>query len=247
MDLNGVYYPVYESAFDNTLSGRSPLTYAEIDCLAELTGVNIRGMNTHSRKLQAQISFDRPEESPILDGIRNDKSKYDIAVALIELGAERLKKTPRGDIESKLVPCERHAAMLEKYNVKVVMAYNAAFDTKGLNTTQRYLTKSAYRWFLPYGIKVECIWHMACQTICSMKRYYDFCHEYGFVSKSGNIQTSAEVVYAFLTNNPDFEEEHKGLDDVLIETAIFAECRKKHKKMNRNINRACWRIPQRKI
>ena len=119
MDLNGVYYPVYESAFDNTLSGRSPLTYAEIDCLAELTGVNIRGMNTHSRKLQAQISFDRPEESPILDGIRNDKSKYDIAVALIELGAERLKKTPRGDIESKLVPCERHAAMLEKYNVKV--------------------------------------------------------------------------------------------------------------------------------
>jgi hypothetical protein len=119
MDLNGVYYPVYESAFDNTLSGRSPLTYAEIDCLAELTGVNIRGLNTHSRKLQAQISFDRPEESPILDGIRNDKSKYDIAVALIELGAERLKKTPRGDIESKLVPCERHAAMLEKYNVKV--------------------------------------------------------------------------------------------------------------------------------
>jgi hypothetical protein len=23
-------------------------------------------------------------------------------------------------------------------------------------------------------------------------------------------------------------------------------CRNKHKKMNRNINRACWRIPQRK-
>ena len=134
----------------------------------------------------------------------------------------------------------------KRYNVKVIMAYNAAFDTKGLNTTQRYLTKSAYRWFFPYGVKIECIWHMACQTICSMKKYYDFCHEYGFVSKSGNIQTSAEVVYAFLTNNPDFEEEHKGLDDVLIETAIFAECRKKHKKMNRNINRACWRIPQRK-
>ena len=134
----------------------------------------------------------------------------------------------------------------KRYNVKVIMAYNAAFDTKGLNTTQRYLTKSAYRWFFPYGVKVECIWHMACQTICSMKKYYNFCHEHGFVSKSGNIQTSAEVVYAFLTNNPNFEEEHKGLDDVLIETAIFAECRKKHKKMNRNINRACWRIPQRK-
>ena len=116
MDLNGVYYPVYESAFDDTLAGRSPLTYAEIDCLSELTGVNIRSLNGHGRKLPAQISFDRPEESPILDGIRKEKSKYDIAVALIKLGAERLKQTPRGDIESELVPCERHAAMLEKYN-----------------------------------------------------------------------------------------------------------------------------------
>ena len=133
-----------------------------------------------------------------------------------------------------------------KYNVKVIMAYNAAFDTKGLNTTQRYITKSAYRWFFPYGVKVECIWHMACQTICSQKKYYNFCQENGFVSKSGNISTSAETVYRFLTNNPNFEEEHKGLDDVEIELFIFTECRRKHKKMNRKINRSCWRIPQRK-
>ena len=36
------------------------------------------------------------------------------------------------------------------------------------------------------------------------------------------------------------------LEDVEIETAIFVACRNKHKKMNRNINRACRRIPQRK-
>jgi hypothetical protein len=119
MDLNGVYYPVYESAFDNTLSGRSPLTYAEIDCLSELTGVNLRSLNTHTRTLQAQISFDRPAESPILDGIRNDKSKYDVALALIELGSERLKNTPRGDIERELVPCQRHEAMLKKYDERI--------------------------------------------------------------------------------------------------------------------------------
>lgn len=119
MDLNGVYYPVYESAFDNTLSGRSPLTYAEIDCLSELTGVNLRSLNTHTRTLQAQISFDRPAESPILDGIRNDKSKYDVALALIELGSERLKNTPRGDIERDLVPCQRHQAMLKKYDERI--------------------------------------------------------------------------------------------------------------------------------
>ena len=134
----------------------------------------------------------------------------------------------------------------ETYLPKAFLAYNAFFDTMGLNRTQRYVTKSKYRWFLPYGLPVQCIWHMACQTICSQKGYYKFCIDNGFISKSGNISTSAETVYRFITNNPDFVEEHKGLDDVEIEAKIFAECIKKKKKMNRNINRACWRIPQRK-
>lgn len=119
MDLNGVYYPIYESAFDDTLAGRCPLTYEEVDRLSELTGVNVRKLNRHSRKVQAQIAFDRPEKSPILDAIRTDKAKYDEAVALIEAGRDRLKKTPRGDVERKLVPCERHEAMLQKYDEKV--------------------------------------------------------------------------------------------------------------------------------
>ena len=135
----------------------------------------------------------------------------------------------------------------ETYKPKAFLAYNAFFDMMGLNRTQRYVTKSKYRYMLPYGLDVQCIWHMACQTICSMKKYYNFCHEYGFVSPSGNISTSAETVYAFITNNPDFEEEHKGLEDVEIEARIFAECIKKKKAMKRNIYRACWRIPQRKV
>ena len=136
--------------------------------------------------------------------------------------------------------------MHEKWHFKAIMAYNAYFDNGGLNCTQRYITKSKYRWFFPYGVPVHCIWHMACQVICSQKKYYDFCVANGFVSKAGNISTSAETVYKFITNNIDFEEEHKGLEDVRIETAIFAECVKKHKKMNRKINRACWRLAQRK-
>ena len=64
MDLNGVYYPVYESAFDTTLAGRSPLYDQEISRLIELTGVNFWNLNNHGRTLTAQISFDRPDESP---------------------------------------------------------------------------------------------------------------------------------------------------------------------------------------
>ena len=132
MDLNGVYYPVYESAFDDTLAGRCPLTYEEVDRLSELTGVNIRKLNAHYRKMPAQIAFDRPEKSPILDAIRGDKEKYAEALSLIQTGKERLKATPRGDIEKKLEPCERHAAMLEKYDNKVseINASNASIANR---------------------------------------------------------------------------------------------------------------------
>lgn len=119
MDLNGVYYPVYESAFDDALAGRCPLTNQEVNQLTELTGVSLWNLNNFSRNMQAQIAFDRPELSPILDGIRNDKEKYKKALNILKEGKKRLKETPRGDIESKLVPCERHKAMLRKYAEKL--------------------------------------------------------------------------------------------------------------------------------
>lgn len=119
MDLNGVYYPVYESAFDSTLAGRSPLYNQEINELSKLTGVNIWNLNNHGRKLTAQIAFDRPEVSPCLDSIRNDKQKYAHALEIIRTGQKRLKATPRGDIEKDLVPCERHKAQLRKYSERL--------------------------------------------------------------------------------------------------------------------------------
>ena len=142
---------------------------------------------------------------------------------------------------------KRIADLIEKYNIKAVCAYNASFDTKALNTTQRYLTNSKYRYFLPYGTEVYCIWHMACQVICTQKRYIKFCLDNGFVSESGNIKTSAETVFAYMTKNEKYEECHTGLQDVLIETQIMAKCFAQHKKMNKKINRLCWRIPQNKV
>lgn len=141
---------------------------------------------------------------------------------------------------------KRIADLIEKYNIKAVCAYNASFDTKALNTTQRYLTNSKYRYFLPYGTEVYCIWHMACQVICTQKRYIKFCLDNGFISESGNIKTSAETVFAYMTKNEKYEECHTGLQDVLIETQIMAKCFAQHKKMNKKINRLCWRIPQSK-
>lgn len=139
---------------------------------------------------------------------------------------------------------KRIAEVLKKWEIEAVCAYNANFDYNALNTTQRWLTKSKYRYFLPYGTKVFCIWHMACQVICTQKSYVRFCLNNNLISQSGNIKTSAETVYAYITKNAEFNESHTGLQDVLIEVQIMAHCFRQHKRMEKKINRLCWKIPQ---
>lgn len=134
--------------------------------------------------------------------------------------------------------------ILRRYPKAIVCAYNAHFDTTALNTTHRWLTKSKYRWFLPYGTEVWDIWNMACQVICTQKRYKKFCEKNNLFSAKGNMLTNAEAVYSYISKNPLFQEEHTGLADVQIEAKILNHCFRQHKKMNRKINRSCWRIPQ---
>lgn len=137
--------------------------------------------------------------------------------------------------------------VMQKYNVREVYAYNARFDYTGLNRTLRYLTYSRFRWFFPYGTEIYCIWHMAAQVICQQKKYMRFCIDNHLYSEAGNMKTSAEVVYKYMTGNADFEEAHTGLEDVEIEAAIMAKCFAQHKKMDKSINRLCWRIPQKEF
>lgn len=133
--------------------------------------------------------------------------------------------------------------LMKKYNCKTVMAYNANFDTKALNVTLRYLTRSAKRWFFPYGTEINCIWNMACQVLYTQKKFAKEAVNNKWYSTSKNLKTSAEIGKNYISNTTDFEEEHTGLSDVKIEIEIFVKCVKQHKKMNRNINRICWRIP----
>jgi len=135
---------------------------------------------------------------------------------------------------------------MKKYNVKKVGAYNMGFDKRALNNLMRYTTKSFCRWFFPFGTEFFCIWSMACQTLLNTTSYIKFAIENGFESECGNIQTSAETCYRFLTNSVNFAESHTGLEDVKIEIEIMTKCFSTHKKMDKKINSACWRLPQRK-
>lgn len=136
--------------------------------------------------------------------------------------------------------------VIQRYNIKAVCAYNARFDLNALNTTTRYLTKSKFRYFLPYGVDVNCIQHMACQVLYTSKAFAEFALENEYFSNSGKfLSTTAEIGHRFLTGNTEFEEEHTGLADVLIEVDIMTRCFAKKKAMKRNINPACYSIPTR--
>lgn len=133
--------------------------------------------------------------------------------------------------------------VMKKYGINEVYAYNTFFDRKALNITQRYLTNSKYRWFFPYGTKFYCIWHMACGTLLQQKTFKIRAKENNWRTESGrNISTNAETVYKYITGDYDFQEEHKGLQDVEIEYRILLSCINQHKKMSREINRLCWRM-----
>ena len=121
----------------------------------------------------------------------------------------------------------------KKYNVKAIMAHNARFDYNALTTTQRYLTKSKYRWFFPYGVEIWDTLKMAQDTICKQKTYINWCHKNGYVTKGNRPQATAEILYRYITGDYDFKESHTGLEDVMIEKEIFAHCVRQHKPMRK--------------
>lgn len=120
---------------------------------------------------------------------------------------------------------------MKTYNVKEVYAYNMRFDYNTLNNTQRWLTKSAYRYYFPKGTKICDIMKMANDVIKNTPTYQRFCIENGFLTKNGRVQMKAETIYRYILQDTNFIESHTGLEDVKIETIIMAYCYRKHKKM----------------
>ena len=107
-------------------------------------------------------------------------------------------------------------------NVKFC-AHNAAFDVKALRTSLRYLTKSFKRWMVPFNMEIYDTLRMARDTICKDEEYVKFCEAHSFLTDKGKPQATAEVLYRFLTNDLEFNEEHTGLADVEIEAQILQE------------------------
>lgn len=138
------------------------------------------------------------------------------------------------------------ANLMKKYNTNLVYAYNMNFDKRALNNDQKFVTQNRYKHFFPFDTEFRCIWNMACQVLMARPSYIKFALANNFISNKGNILTNAECCYRYLTKNPTFTEQHKGINDVEIETEILMACKRQHKKMVYKPNPSCWRLVQKK-
>lgn len=111
------------------------------------------------------------------------------------------------------------------FGVNAIVAHNARFDYKSCQTTQRWLTKSKYRFFFPFGAEIWDSLKMARQTFAKDDDYRQFCIDNGYcVNNSTRPRLTAEILYRYMTKNNNFVESHTGLEDVLIEKEILKQC-----------------------
>ena len=121
----------------------------------------------------------------------------------------------------------------EKYHIKAIIAHNAHFDYRSCTMTQRYETCSKYRYFFPKGVEIWDTLAMARDVIAPMPTYRKWCEVNGYVLKNGQPRLTAEILFRFISKDNAFVEEHKAMEDVVIEREIFWYCIRKHKAMRR--------------
>lgn len=124
-------------------------------------------------------------------------------------------------------------ALMEKYNIKKVAAYNTMFDYYALKKTNSYLHKE-YKFF---GDDVEYIdiMKMAKAVFKNNKRFLKFVEKHNLYNDYGNPKISAENVYRYIKKDVNFTEKHTGLKDVEIETEIMGYLNNRKVKLNRGI------------
>lgn len=110
------------------------------------------------------------------------------------------------------------------WGVDTFVAHNARFDYLALQTTKRYITTSKERFFFPYGSKFVDTLKLSREVFGQNETYRNFCVNNNYVTKFGQNRYTAEIIYRFLTGDNNFEEEHTGLADCMIEKEIFRHC-----------------------
>lgn len=121
---------------------------------------------------------------------------------------------------------EIFSAWLTENNVGCACAHNSGFD---FNKT--FVADCIE------GLEFIDTWQAFFETIGKYRKYNKFCCENGFVTKSGNIQMTAEICYRFISGDLSFIEEHTALADCEIEAEILRAVWNTHRKFTRNVHK----------
>ena len=133
--------------------------------------------------------------------------------------------------------------VIARYDLKIVSAYNLAFDLDAIWKTSKRLLGYNYGF---KGMTRLCIMSFACEVLFTQKTYQKMAIAQGWVSPAGNVRTTAEMAYRYIRVNPSFVEEHKGLADVRIEAQILAKCFRQKKAHKSGMIGNAWKIPNTK-
>lgn len=136
---------------------------------------------------------------------------------------------PRRKRKYKSVTTEEFANQffkeIHRYKVKRIFAYNCNFDKGAIS---RLLGEELFA-------ELDCEW---CDIISGLlprfctAPYLNFCLTNGYLSPKGIAQYKAEIAYRYFFGDLNFEEEHTGLEDALIEYALLLISFKSHKKLD---------------
>lgn len=118
---------------------------------------------------------------------------------------------------------------IENYGITEIWAYNVAFDKSAIEDRLLGFSISKLMGFEWYDIMKSAV-----HNLYLSPKYVKFCTENGFVTEKGNLKSSAESGYAYISDNENFIEEHTGLADCKVEYKLYLKARAKKKKIKRN-------------
>ena len=162
------------------------------------------------------------------------KDKRDLYLQYIEDGIAKLTTVEKVFQETK--------NLIRLHSVQEVWAYNAGFDTRKLHQQAK-----KHKVDNPIGhLKHQCIWTRAVQSIMTKAKYQKWAWENEgiAISEKGMIKTGAETAYSFITNNPNYKEEHTSLEDCRIEYEILLQARKSATPFFEGISNNIWLLAQ---
>lgn len=138
-------------------------------------------------------------------------------------------------------------ADLNLFKKNSLMAYNLNFDLRALKATAKFCKIIAWdekdhNALFDIAPNLQDIWGLAVETIAlpDKENFYQFIDENNLYTPAGNPKTSAEVLYQFIKNDPDFIESHTALADCEIEYEIAVHALKTKKKFFKGILPNPW-------